>query len=136
MSSAEKAVTGGCLCGAVRYEIHGPLREVIACHCGQCLRQHGNFATYTATGKDQLVLVQDSELAWYESSAKARRGFCRVCGSSLFWEPVEHDHISVSAGSLDDANAVKLAKHIYLRDKPDYYDLTDGLPTFHGSSLG
>lgn len=135
MCSAERAVTGGCLCGAVRYEIHGPLREVIACHCGQCLRQHGNFATYSATGKNQLRLLKDGELAWYASSQKARRGFCRACGSSLFWEPLDRDYIAVSAGSFDGPSPVKLTKHIYVKDKPSYYELTDGLPAFRESSL-
>ena len=132
---ANDKVTGGCLCGAIRFEIEGGLREVIACHCGQCQRTHGNFATYTATARDRLVIVEQRGLAWYQSSDTARRGFCRECGASLFWDPMPKDYIAVSAGSLDQPTGLKLTKHIFVEDKPDFYEITDGLPQYKASSF-
>ena len=132
---AEDKATGGCLCGAVRYEIDGGLREVIGCHCGQCQRTHGNFAAYTATAIERLVFLEQRGLAWYQSSDTARRGFCRECGASLFWDPLPKDYIAVSAGSLDQPSGLQLTKHIFVEDKPDFYEITDGLPQYEASSF-
>src|SRR4051794_29032619 len=77
---------GGCLCGGVRYEVSGPLRPVVNCHCGQCRRTHGHFSAYTEAPRRALSLVEVSSLRWYRSSPQVRRGFCSNCGASLFWE--------------------------------------------------
>lgn len=124
---------GGCLCGAVRYEAERPLRDAIACHCGQCLRCHGNFAVYTAVPAERLRLVEDRGLRWYQSSAIARRGFCGECGASLFWDPAGAGYLAVSAGSLDQPSGIALSGHIFVADKPDFYEITDGLVRHPGS---
>ncbi len=121
--------TGRCLCGAVRYEIRGPLRGVVNCHCGQCLRTHGNVAAYTRCARSDLVLTEDRGLKWYRSSDFARRGFCRECGASLFWEPLGEDRVSVAAGSIDPPSGLKTIRHIFVADKGDYYEIADGLET-------
>ena len=131
ISSPERA-NGGCLCGAVRYRIMDSLRPVVYCHCAQCRRTSGHFVAATATLKENLELVSGQDLDWYESSEKARRGFCRVCGSSLFWLPVSGDYISIMAGTLDQPAGIKAAEHIYVEAKADYYELKDGLPQSQG----
>jgi len=128
--------SGGCLCGAVRYRVSGAMRDVVACHCGQCQRSHGNFAAFSACDHDQLAFDEERGLAWYQSSETAKRGFCRDCGSSLFWKPDFADYIAVAAGSLDQPSGLKLAKHIFTGDKPDWYEINDGLPQLEGSSFG
>ncbi len=127
MTRDETTATGGCLCGAVRYEVHAPLREVVACHCEMCLRTHGHFAAYTAAPRDDLRLTESRGLKWYRSSDKARRGFCGECGASLFWEPAAADYTAVAAGTLDPPTGLKLVRHIYVAEKPDYYEIADGL---------
>jgi hypothetical protein len=127
-NSMSQIFRGGCLCGAVRYEARGPLREVTVCHCGQCRKWHGASPGYTAANRDGFRLTSDKELAWYESSAFAKRGFCRKCGSSLFWQGNDRPHISIAAGTLDGPTHLKTTKHIYVADKGDYYDIADGLP--------
>jgi hypothetical protein len=129
-------VTGGCLCGAVRYRLHAPPRRIVACHCGQCRRWHGHFGAYTAVPKAALELTAAAELAWYRSSDAAVRGFCRACGSSLFWQGKGRDHVSIAAGTLDDTSGLRLAEHIYVADKAGYYNLTDGLPRRDGGLQG
>ena len=126
MAEPTQPMRGGCLCGAVRYEIDGPLRDVVTCHCGQCLKTHGNYAAYSATDKKNLRLIEDRGLAWYDSSDKAKRGFCRECGASLFWKPTFADYVAVSAGSMDGPTGLKVARHIFTREKPDWYEITDG----------
>lgn len=120
--------TGGCLCGAVKYEVRGPLRPVVNCHCGQCRRTSGHFVAASGSRRGDLSLVSSEGLRWYESSSEARRGFCGVCGSSLFWEPSEGDVVMIMAGTLDLPTRLATALHIFADDAGDYYSLDDGLP--------
>ena len=90
--------SGACLCGAVQYRVHGPLRDVVFCHCSRCRRTHGHFAAYTACARGDLELVEARGLRWYESDGR-RRGFCTECGASVFWEREESPTISISAGT-------------------------------------
>jgi hypothetical protein len=126
--ASDQLTSGGCLCGAVRYRLHGPLRPVVYCHCGQCRRTHGHFAAYTSVPADALELVEQRGLAWFRSSAEAERGFCRECGASLFWRRIGGDDCGIAAGSLDDDAGLGAVAHIFVADKGAYYDITDGLP--------
>ncbi len=128
--------TGSCLCGAVKYSISGQLRDVVNCHCSQCRRSHGHYAAYTAADHGQIKMIEDRGLAWYESSNHARRGFCRECGSSLFWAPYKKNYLCISAGSLDAPTELTTTKHIYVDDAGDYYQIEDGLEQFPGSMEG
>jgi hypothetical protein len=119
--------TGRCLCGAVSYEVRGDLRDVWNCHCGQCRRTHGNVAAYTSVARTDLVLTEARGLKWYRSSDRARRGFCRDCGASLFWEPSAGDRVSVAAGSLDPPTGLKTTRHIFVAERGDYYEIGDDL---------
>lgn len=125
---------GRCLCGGVRFEVHGPLRPVIYCHCTMCRRSSGHFGAATACAPEHLRLLCAQPLRWYQSSAIARRGFCSACGSQLFWEPAHGGHISIWAGTLDTPTGLKAAEHIFVGDKGDYYEITDGLPQRMGHS--
>jgi hypothetical protein len=126
----EKSIraTGGCLCGAVRYEVRGKLSAVWACHCSQCRRTTGHYLASTSTKREYFRLVREDGLRWYPSSDKARRGFCGICGSVLFWDGKGIDYMSLSAGSIDPPTGLKMAGHIFTADKSDYYEITDGLP--------
>ena len=121
------SATGKCLCGAIHFEIRGPLRDVVVCHCGQCRRQHGAPPSYTAAPWTNVKLEGASHLKWYQSSERARRGFCRVCGSSLFWEPIGTGRVSIAAGSLNKPTGLRTIRHIFVADKADFYEITDGL---------
>ena len=128
--------TGACLCGAVRYRVTGPLRPVISCHCSQCRRTSGHFVAATATRKANFELTEDRGLTWFDSSPEARRGFCKVCGSSLFWERHGDPHISIMAGTLDGPTGLETAMHICLADAGDYYTVADGTPQIDGPEHG
>ena len=124
----ERPVRGACLCGAVRYRVEGPLRPVVACHCAQCRKTSGHYVAATSALKEHVVLEADGGLRWYRSSGSARRGFCAICGSSLFWETTESPRLSLHAGALEGAMGLTLAGHIFCADKGDYYEIADGLP--------
>ena len=117
--------TGSCLCGAVRYEVERPLRDVVVCHCTMCRKTHGHFAAYTAAPKTGLAIIESRGLRWYRSSPDARRGFCCECGGSLFWEADAKDYVSIAAGTLDGETNLKTAVQIYAEDAGDYYELPD-----------
>ncbi len=122
--------TGGCLCGAVSYEITGPLRSVVYCHCEQCRKTSGHFVAATACGTEELKLLNDAGLQWYRSSPEAQRGFCSTCGSSLFWQPEHGEYVAIMAGALDTPTGLSSREHIHTASASDYYSLTDGLPQF------
>jgi hypothetical protein len=93
-----------------------------------CRRTSGHFAAFTATRPGALVLIESEGLRWYRSSATARRGFCEICGSSLFWEPASGDRVSIAAGTLDLPTRLETVVHVFVEDAGDYYEIGDGLP--------
>jgi hypothetical protein len=132
--------TGGCLCGAVRYEVRGSLRDVLLCHCVECRRWHGHVSASTAVDKDDLVLTERRGLRWIQSprsDAHAKRGFCGECGSSLFWDPPNRRTISIAAGTLDSGAGLRVVSHWYVSQAGEYYAVPDdGLPHHLGSGEG
>jgi hypothetical protein len=130
--------TGGCLCGAVRYEVSGPLRDVLICHCEECRRWHGHVSASTAARREDLVLVEQRGLRWVKSprsDAGARRGFCAECGSSLFWDAPDRPTVSIAAGTLDGPTGLQTVAHWYVSQAADYYELpADGLPRHEHSA--
>ncbi len=135
MSGNEVKITGGCLCGAVRYEIRGLLRDVVNCHCRMCLRTHGHYGAYSSAARKNLSFSMDDGLQWYQSpqddvGGNVYRGFCKHCGSSLFWKLREREMISIAAGTLDQTANMKTAMHIWVSSAGDYYEITDDLPKF------
>lgn len=118
---------GGCACGAVRYRATGTLRPVVACHCSQCRKAFTNYGAFTAVARGGLAIEDPNEVTWYESSPGVRRGFCRRCGSGLFWDSSAAGHVSIAAGTLDQPSGLRLARHIFVADKADFYEIGDGL---------
>lgn len=111
--------TGHCLCGGVRYELRGPLRDVIICHCSRCRRTHGHVGAYTSVPEPSLTLVADGTLRWYVADER-ERGFCGRCGASLFWRVTGADRVSIAAGTLDQPTGLRTIRHIYTEDAADY----------------
>jgi len=121
--------TGSCLCGAVSYELHGDLRPSVGCHCIQCRKTSGHYVSATQVGPDQLHLTRQDGLTWYQSSETAKRGFCRMCGSSLFWcDDNDGGAVSVHSGTIDGDTELHTSIHIFTAFKGDYYELADGVP--------
>jgi len=131
-----KITTGGCFCGAVRYEIKGPLRGVVNCHCSECRRLNGNYGSHSKARKNNIKMTKDDGLAWFKISDATRRGFCRDCGSSLFWELIHQDSTGIIAGTIDCPTGLKTIGHIFVKDKSDFYEITDDLEQFQQSSNG
>ncbi|WP_434427295.1 GFA family protein [Nannocystis pusilla] len=119
---------GSCLCGAVTFEVAGPLPPPNACHCSQCRKQSGHYWASTNVPREALTIRGEDRLTWFRSSEKVRRGFCSTCGSWLFWDPIFAAKIAVAMGAFDAPTHARLAMHIHVADKGDYYDIADDLP--------
>lgn len=101
---------------------------VDACHCVQCRKQTGHFLASCDVPRTALTLEGAEDVAWYASSARVRRGFCRHCGSTLFWDPTDRDWIAVALGAFDGPTGLQLRRHIFVAEQGDYYAITDDLP--------
>ena len=138
MAESRVKLPGGCLCGGVRYEITGPRRDVILCHCENCRRTHGHVAAYTSVRQSDLKLTSQQTLQWYhDESPDTYRGFCNRCGASLFWDARDgRGKMAVSAGSLDDSLELKTIGHVFVSEAGHYYEIDDGLPQFENGNSG
>ena len=132
------SLTGGCLCGGVRYRIDGDCRDIICCHCENCRRTHGHVAAYTALDQSALTLVSAHTLQWFhDASPDTYRGFCNRCGASLFWDARDGGkRISVAAGSLDDSGSLQTIGHVFVSEAGSYYEISDGLPRYDQGNAG
>jgi len=124
------AKTGSCLCGKVRFSVTGALKAPDACHCRQCRKISGHYFVSTDVPREALSIEGEEHVRWFQSSEKARRGFCGHCGSNLFWDPLHRDWTGIAMGAFDSPTQTHTELHIFFADKGDYYDLTDGLPQF------
>ncbi|NOK02862.1 MULTISPECIES: GFA family protein [Myxococcus] len=119
--------TGGCFCGAVRYEVSAPLTAVTYCHCSKCRKWHGHVGAYAAVDRDGFRLTEAHGLKWHTVSPTVRRGFCVECGSSVLFDEAPSAKMSICAGTLESPTGIREKAHIYLGSKGDYYDITPGL---------
>ena len=132
--------SGRCMCGGVSYVIDGPIRPVWNCHCDRCRRWTGHFTAATSCKSDHLRLIADDTLAWYHPAEHpdVAYGFCRKCGSSLFWKVVDRppdgprekvDTIGIWAGTLDPPTGLWTELVIYAQDASDYHTLDPSIET-------
>jgi hypothetical protein len=119
---------GSCACGAIRFEVAGHLRPADACHCTQCRKQSGHYWVSTDVPRSALTISGAENITWFQSSEKVRRGFCSRCGASLFWDAIKKDTIAIAMGAFEQPTAASIGMHIYVAEKGDYYEITDGLP--------
>ncbi|MGJ8528117.1 GFA family protein [Maritalea sp.] len=120
--------TGSCLCGAIEFEVSGELNAPDGCHCDACRKSTGHFLVSTDVKKDDLKISGEENISWFQSSEKVRRGFCLMCGSTLFFDAIFKDWTGVAMGAFDKPTNTKMDKHIFTAEKGDYYDIADGLP--------
>ncbi len=126
---ANTVFAGGCLCGAIRYEISRKYLNAMHCYCQMCRRAHGTaFSTH--------LIVKPQQLAWtrgrlrpYESSPDAYREFCQDCGSHMLVHGQSGDGtLSVPAGTLDGDPPITIIGHMYTEELVGWYEIADDLP--------
>lgn len=112
--------SGRCLCGAVRFAATGVETHHHACHCGMCRRWSGGAPFFAAT-TESVEFEGTENLARYESSSWAERGFCRVCGTTLFYFLRPTQAYMMSVGAFDDPSPFQLVLEIFIDRKPEGY---------------
>ncbi len=117
-----------CLCKAVSVTVKTSLPAPNACHCSQCRKQSGHYWASVDLKSQDVTIEGEDSITWYQASPKVRRGFCKTCGSFMFWDPLHHDTVAVAMGAFDGPTQTALALHIFVADKGDYYEIADGLP--------
>lgn len=131
MSEPERRASGRCLCGAVTFEVLGPLRDVVLCHCVECRRWNGYLGAFTSARSEHVAIHGEESLRWVaspESDRHARRGFCAQCGSSLFWQSGGRERLNIGAGTLERPTGLHVAGHWYAHQAGDYDVIADDLP--------
>jgi len=126
-------VTGSCLCGSVRYEITGPLRDAEYCHCSMCRRAHGSaFSTNAEVPTSQFRWLGGQDvLSEFASSPQRRRVFCGRCGSHLVIRRLDDPAtLAVALGTVDADAGIRPSRHVFTDSKAGWYEITDHLPRF------
>ncbi len=134
-ASPDNPLTGGCLCGEVRYELTAEPHEFYHCHCSICRKCQGAvYLTYASVRRSGFRLLKGKEtLSTYNTSPALRRRFCNHCGAHVFGE-MDHmpDEISLSVGTLDDGadpgGREGNERHIFWESRCGWFESGDSLP--------
>jgi hypothetical protein len=124
--AAGEVRTGGCLCGAVRFSVTGELRDVLNCYCWRCRRFTGHHMAATAAAVDDVGVEDPAQQMTWHPVEGAEYGFCRTCGSSLFWRAAAHPtRLSICAGSLDPPTGLSTVEAWWAAQASDYFRRPD-----------
>ena len=133
---SDQELSGGCLCGAVRYETTAAPLEVTHCHCQTCRKHNGApVATLAGFKKDQ-VIGKGSERKLYESSKGVGRAFCQNCGTPLSWEGDGGEELGficeIHVSTFDDPELLVPTSHVYEAERISWFEIADDLPRYAG----
>ena len=121
-------LTGGCLCGAVRFTVDGEPNHVLHCHCSMCRKATGAVvATFANFDRDRVAW--SGAPARYESSAIAWRAFCPRCGTALSYTWNERpERVAIAVGAFDDPAALAATAHVFGADRLPWLHVDEHLP--------
>lgn len=120
-----ESLSASCHCGSVRLTFPADAAGVMACHCTDCQKMHGNYNAFVAVAIADVTLTGSEELAWYPSSESSRRAFCRTCGARVAKELTAAGRWLVSAGLIDGPTGKRIIRNLWAQSKPDWYALPE-----------
>jgi len=121
-------LTGGCQCGAVRFACDMPPQNVHVCHCRMCQKAVGGpFAVICPVLKSQFRVTRGA-IAWFQSSAVARRGFCAACGTPMIFDYPDAPDIGVLSGCFDRQDLVPPVVQYGNESRVDWFGSLATLP--------
>jgi hypothetical protein len=124
-------LAGQCLCGSLAFTVNGPLRDVIDCHCHRCRRWTGHHMAATQTAHENIRFADDAALRWFAPEPTVEYGFCRQCGSSMFWRVVGAATWSICAGAFNPPTGLRTSSAWWLSEASDYFDPSAGVVERH-----
>ena len=132
--------TGGCLCGAVRYEYRGEIGTAGYCHCADCRRISGSaFGVSLRVRAEGFRIVQGTPKGFTKTGDSGRavtRFFCGDCGCPLYTEPPLHpDTVFLKAGSLDDPSLVRPDRQAWVRSRVDWSSIDPSIATYESNRI-
>ena len=129
-----KSFSGRCLCGEVRFKATPENAEMAVCHCGMCRRWSGGVFMAVDCSRG-LEFENDASVAVYQSSSWGERGFCKICGSTLFWRARDGSSMHVSAQAFDHPEAFALTHEIFIDEKPANYAFANDTQKLTGAEV-
>lgn len=130
-------LTGGCMCGAVRYATTGDSFLICHCHCESCRKHNGAPVVTLAGFKVDQVEFSGDQRKLYESSPGANRAFCGNCGTPLTWEGDGDELgmiVELHISTFDDPDALVPTGHAFYPERIKWFDAADNLPRYEGFS--
>ncbi len=128
MTDKTKPMTGGCMCGAVRYELSAAPLEVLYCHCRMCQQSQGGiFSVGAAFPRDALTLTQGAP-KFHKSSEFGERGFCGDCGTHMMFRYRDSDTVYVYLGGIDHPENLAPTSHMGIESQMPWLTISDDLP--------
>jgi hypothetical protein len=125
--------SGGCLCGAVRYEASGAVSNLCYCHCASCRRAAGAPMVAWGSFARSAWRVARGALTEFHSSPAVTRGFCGACGTTLTYShEARGGEIDVALATLDEPARLAPRMHIWVGDKLPWVVISDGRPQYPG----
>ena len=125
---------GSCLCGAVRISVKTLGNSIDACHCTMC-RKWGGGPALAIDCNDDIHFEGNDNIAVFSSSKWAERGFCRHCGSHLFYRLKQEGYYSIPIGLLDDDESLIFDQQIFIDEKPSYYSFANETKNMTGAEV-
>jgi hypothetical protein len=124
-------LAGGCLCGAVKYEVADTFRYAMNCHCSNCRRTTGSaFKSFAGVERDRLRITEGEQAISIYGDEAAHDVHCGTCGSLLYSVVREGAYVHVAMGTLMDEPAIRPSMHIFVGSKAKWHEITDDLPQF------
>lgn len=125
---------GGCLCGAVRFTVDEPVAEFEVCHCSMCRRWASG--PFMAVDCGEHVHFEGAEnIVRYRSSEWAERGFCKTCGSNLFYHLTSGGGYQMALGAFDEQSGIRMRRQVFIDDKPDGYKFANQCDMLTGAEI-
>ena len=130
---------GSCLCGAISFEITGPIKSIVCCHCSQCRKAQGTaFATNgIVASKHFRILTGEQFLSAYQVTPDQTRYFCKNCGSPIMSKNTSRpDDIRIRMGTIISDVKEKPEAHIFVSSKANWEDIKNDLPQYDSYEPG
>ena len=133
--TTDKKVAGSCLCGAVKFSANLPSKWCAHCHCSMCRKAHGaGYVTWVGFEQEQVSITKDTDqLEWHDSSPGAQRGFCRQCGSSMFFRSDRWaGELHIALGCINDEIDRKPQANVFFDRHVDWMPIDETLKQVEG----
>lgn len=135
----EKIYSGGCLCGKVRYEITGEIKDIVYCHCSRCRKAQGSaFAANGNVNSESFKFISgESELSGYEATPGQTKYFCKHCGSPIISKSKANiDKVRVRLGTIESEISERPMGHIFVGSKANWEEIEGKLPQYDAYEPG